>query len=450
MALSLLVFLFLGGMLVAVSPMIINEVKMNTVNRDMVDAQFAAEAGAKTGIAAIYAQNADWTWLGTPNNLTTTDTNKTYNVSIVNASTNAAISGAPVSGTTYKISSTGTVNGVSKKAVASVLFSSSGGGIFSYSMFSNGKIDVNGTVNMTGNIASNTSIDLHWSNGTIDGYAYAPEKNVIDHNKISKGSQAMSNLGTIDIAGLMPAMPAFSMTGIDLKTTWTSGQWGGKTYSLTSPFYYYNGNYDLNGHYYTVPAGKSVSIYVNGKFNIMSAYSIKGGNITVYAKDGIQFTGGAIEAGSGGTVSLYTPKSVEVNSNSYINGSTVTILAPKSVTLNGGDINQSLSGAVTKIYTKDFTLNSSSSAISGAGVGMVVATNNINITSGSAPTTIMMAGNDISAKASTSTVVGGLYANDTINITGLKVNFDSLVSTQLGLSAGSGGADVSNLIWARQ
>ena len=69
---SLLVLVVLGGMLAAASPMIVNEVKMNTINRDMIDAQFAAEAGAKVGIAAVYAKktSSELDWLGKQQNLT--------------------------------------------------------------------------------------------------------------------------------------------------------------------------------------------------------------------------------------------------------------------------------------------------------------------------------------------------------------------------------------------
>ena len=63
MILSVIVLIFLGGMLTAVSPMIINEVKFNSMNQNMVGAQFAAEAGAKVAIAAIDAKNANWDWL---------------------------------------------------------------------------------------------------------------------------------------------------------------------------------------------------------------------------------------------------------------------------------------------------------------------------------------------------------------------------------------------------
>jgi hypothetical protein len=61
---AVMILLVLGGLMAAASPMIINEVKMNTVNRDMIEAQYAAEAGAKVGIAAIYGKKTDWSWLG--------------------------------------------------------------------------------------------------------------------------------------------------------------------------------------------------------------------------------------------------------------------------------------------------------------------------------------------------------------------------------------------------
>ena len=70
---------------------------------------------------------------------------------------------------------------------------------------------------------------------------------------------------------------------------------------------------------------------------------------------------------------------------------------------------------------------------------MVVATKDISITRGSAENTIFVAGGDISAKANTATVVGGLYANGKISITGLTMKLNPDVVESLAIS--SPGAD---------
>lgn len=441
---SLLVLVVLGGLLTAVSPMIVNEVKMNTVNRDMIDAQFVAEAGAKVGIAAVYAKNSDWSWLGTQINLVTGNATKTYSVAISPALGNAA----PISGTEYTITSTGVVNGtITKQVVVRVVAAGSSNVFTKYTAFSNGELDINGRVSIIGDLASNSSVNLHWAPGTISGTVYGPSGSVIAENKACKTdgadscgiATAAALLATpekLDVASLIPAMPSFSMTGTNLTSTWTSGQWGGPTYTLSATNYYFDGNYNLNGHNYSVPTGTTTTVYINGTLNIMSGYRITGGgNLIIYAKNGVQLTGGNIDVGSSGSVSIYTPAAIAVNSNSYINGQTVTILAQKSTsTLNGGSINATLAGAVTKIYTENFTINNSSSVISGRGAGMVVATKDISITAGSAEKTIFVAGEDISAKANIATVVGGLYAKGTISITGLTMKTNPDVIESLAIS----------------
>ncbi len=372
---SLLVLVVLGGMLAAVSPMIVNEVKMNTVNRDMIDAQFVAEAGAKVGIAAVYAKKEDWSWLGTQINLVTGNATKTYSVAISPELGNDA----PISGTEYTITSTGVVNGtITKQVVVKVVTAGASNVFTKYTAFSNGGLDINGRVNIIGDLASNSSVNLHWAPGIISGIVYGPSGSVIAENKackidgtdscgIATAAALLATPEKLDVASLIPAMPSFSMTGTNLTSTWTSGQWGGHTYTLSAANYYFDGNYNLNGHNYSVPPGTTTTVYINGTLNIMSGYRITGGgNLIIYAKNGVQLTGGNIDVGSSGSVSIYTPAAIAVNSNSYINGQTVTILAQKSTsTLNGGSINATLAGAVTKIYTENFTINNSSSVISG-------------------------------------------------------------------------------------
>jgi len=62
------------------------------------------------------------------------------------------------------------------------------------------------------------------------------------------------------------------------------------------PIYYYDGNYDFNGHSFTIPPGESVIIYVNGSFKFNYGSTITGGNLTIHARDGIDFTGEYIQA----------------------------------------------------------------------------------------------------------------------------------------------------------
>ena len=190
---SLLVLVVLGGMLVAASPMIVNEVKMNTVNRDMIDAQFAAEAGAKVGIAAVYAKNTDWSWLGKARNLVNGNVTKTYSVSISPA---PPADGKLISGQAYVITSTGTVNNAVKKVIVNVTPGGASNVFTKYASFSNGKIDINGTVNIIGDLASNSSVDLNWSKGTVKGTVYGPGGAVAAAGKTCSNDGSVCGIAT--------------------------------------------------------------------------------------------------------------------------------------------------------------------------------------------------------------------------------------------------------------
>ena len=484
---GLLVLVVLGGMLAAASPMIVNEVKLNMVNRDMIDAQFTAEAGAKAGIAAVYAKNADWTWLGKPKNLTTAEANKTYSVEIVDASTNTAISGAPVSGTTYKITSTGTVNGVSKKAVVSSLFSNAGG-VFNYGAYSSGAMKiVSGS--LTGNIASDGLITV--GNGvTVNGKVSYTGVTPVIGGSIQGTPTKVSSIGTLDVNSLMrytPAMPVFSMSGTVLPNS-NLALSGAYNYvsNPTSGKYYKNSNFSNWSYLYTVAADQSIFIYVNGNYTIGTSIT-GGGNITIYATGNIEthgniigdtvkiyaggnillsektitgntivlqsagnfnVSGGSVLSPDNGTVDIFSGGKFDIGAGS-ITGGVVTITATSAsskvdaVNLHGGNINSGKPGYITKIFAGG-DVNLTSLTIGGA--SMIVATGSMDL-HGMTSSAILIANGDIEAASGSA---GGLYTNGSINsIHGASITYAPSAAGTLGIG-GAGGADVSNLIWAQQ
>lgn len=93
------VMVFLGILLSGVLPMITQEVRSGTMNRDVIEAQYAAEAGIKRVIVALEEKQTDWNdWIGKEKNFA--DKEKTYNVnsltSVIKPSGNCKV------GETYK------------------------------------------------------------------------------------------------------------------------------------------------------------------------------------------------------------------------------------------------------------------------------------------------------------------------------------------------------------
>lgn len=430
---ALIIMVFATIVLSGVVPMVTNQLNMTTRNQDFIEAQLVAEAGAKRAIVAIANGRTDWNWINndTHNLFTGNEADGFFTVTVdpqININT------TPAANTLYTITSVGHV-GNSRKTVSVTVTTASQAqdSIFSkYAIFSNGTLNINsGSTKINDDIASNKEINLNWSSpGTVNGYAYAPKDKVNrGHPTVVTGIEILAKSeDKIDINSLTPSMISYSKTGADISKVQTN--------NLTESTYYCDGDYAVNGHNFVIPDGKSVTIYIKGKFDVYSGNSIKGGNITIYAGNGMYLSGGSIQAGTNGTVKLYTPGELKVNSNSSIDGKHVTIIAQTRVTLDGGTINKTLSGAITEIYTKDFTLGNSASTISGNGFGLVVASNNIYLSGGTAPTTLMIAGNYIQENNSGVTVAG-LYSNGTIDITGGNVTHNDSIAGMFNLG-GSG------------
>ena len=259
---SLLVLVVLGGMLVAASPMIVNEVKMNTVNRDMIDAQFAAEAGAKVGIAAVYAKknSSELDWLGKQQNLTDSDSTRGYTVSISPA---IGVAG-PITGTTYTITSVGKVNNSTTRQVVVKVTTTAGtevSGVFSNASFSVGNVTVNGgTIN--GNVSTNGTY-TNWNRspnvfGSVNSqYIVGHQKKSVSGTTVCKNEKdgkpdtktcdsSDNTTGTLDVASYMktapvaPTMPTFTKSGT-LITTRTTGTLPSGNYYSDSSFAMPNG-----------------------------------------------------------------------------------------------------------------------------------------------------------------------------------------------------------------
>lgn len=114
-------FLLLTG---AVAPRVGAELNFSSINSDVVEAQYAAEAGAKRAITEMLAENTDWGWLeetkGSPDKqvfISDKPVNDYYYSVFIEtvASTPVPLTGKPAIGQQYKITSTGYVNGSKKK-----------------------------------------------------------------------------------------------------------------------------------------------------------------------------------------------------------------------------------------------------------------------------------------------------------------------------------------------
>ena len=370
MMLALITIVFLSIIVSGLMPLINSQVLHSTMNNDTVEAQYAAEAGAKRAIVGIKNNRTDWAWVRSsteiPQNTFVDGTNKYYTTAIGPPIPNNA---APTTNTDYTITSHGYVGNAHKTVVVKVTSASTAeNSPFKYAAFTKGNMLIQNP-QIIGDIYSNNNIKTTSSAKMVTGKAYSKTQSIENSSSISGGYIQTNEALTLDIASLIPTL---AMTGTNLKATWSNGQWGNHTYTLNSGSYYYDGDYDLNGHSYNIAAGDSVTIYVKGNFNLMSKSSITGGNLTIYSTKDIYFNGGSLNNSS---TKVYSNGNIQLSSNSSITNSS----------------------------------------------GMIVATGNVHLAGGSTNSIIVAGGNVAGNKGSN---VSGIYANGTLTMNGATVTYN--------------------------
>jgi hypothetical protein len=440
------IMMFLGVILSGVLPMITQEVRSGTMNRDVVEAEYAAEAGAKRALLALAdSANASWTWVSSDRAYTDDVNVKRYNVTISGI---AAGRTTPADAGSYTITSVGTVGQATKTVTVTIDVTRGSGSVFSkYAAYGGTKLNLNSGTAITGDVATNGDLNLTSSTRIVEGTASTytgngiPKKNPWGNDWNYNAASAYAQLTekeTLDVASLIPTMPAMSATGTDLATL--SG-------TTLSGSYYYSGNYTLTK---PLTASGTVVIYINGDLKLSVSGtngSITGGNdVTIYATGSIQMDNNtSINVGSG-SLKIYTLKNFTMTNNSALTGNQTMILAKQNITLGtNSSINSGAAASViTKIYSNNGDIQFTNNFKLG-GTALVATLGSINLNSSiSLANTIFVAERNIDVSGSVSS--SGLYANGTIGISSGTVNYGTSAQknatlTALGLNTGGGGTN---------
>lgn len=369
--LALIAMVFLSGIGAAYYMLSTSSLNTAVNERDAIAAQYLAEAGAQWAITQI---KADPTY--TTSGVTSALSNPgKYTVKVENVSTQK------------RITSVGTVNKVSRTVILMVTPAASGGNVaYTTASYSMGNMRITAP-KVKGDIGSNGTVLFTTSEPeTVEGTVYSDS--VSYYSSAVAAGYDKSKAATLDVDSMIPNL---TMTGTDITTTWAQGQWGNHTYALSSGSYYYNGNYDFNGHSYSIASGQNVTLYVNGTFTLMygSVFYMNGGTLTIYATGGVNFNGGSISGTDSSVIKIYSVGNVvNLSSNSYIKGQCL-IVSLKDINVNG--INAPNTDLVSKT--------------------------NIHGSSGS--------------------VVAGVYSAGTIVLDGATVNYSKTTNTAVGLSGTS-------------
>lgn len=468
--LALVTMTFIGIILAGLLPMSSNELKIGTLNKDMIEAQYAAEAGAKRAIVEFNQGTPDLSWIN--GNIPFTDdvTKKRYNVIIYLASDNTK---TPVpfsnltSGNTYVIQSAGTVGKTTKNVSVTInVPSSDSGGVFSkYTTYSKGTLTVDNTPKITGDIGSGNSITVNSSTPLIYGTAYTP--NVPVFNQWSWNKDAVTggykkptseDSLSVDIPAILPA--TYDGTGTSLP----SNGWK-YTNTVASGNYYYNNSLSLGQGNVKGVSGQSVSIYINGNLDLNNAMSITADNLIIYAKGNINlsdakisgknvtiYAGGQInmngtssitQSSSGGSVKINTQSSLQMTNTATINSDSVFINAQSSINFNSNSsINSNSSTAIAKVYSSG-PIEFTNSFTMGGSAGLVETSRYINLNSNqNSINTVFISGSG-SSEITNSVKLAGFYTNGSLRINSSPtVTYNASVIDTLGLGGNSGASSL--------
>ena len=413
------IMMFLGIILSGVLPMITQEVRSGTVNRDVVEAQYAAEAGLKRAIAAMEAGDNTWDWLGAARDFTSV-AGKTYSVSFVTAGVckagrvyqaAPATGSAPASGW-YCLQSVGTVNGASKTVSVAVELATMPA-VLSSGIFGSASIRMDSNSQVVGPAGTNGSITMA-NSATITGMATAVSGISATPAQIPTANQNLiaSTLAvpTFSIAFTAPAVP--TAPAILSSVNWPLGDWSvNNTASpLAAGNYLANKSEGLKSDQSTITIQGNTNIYVTNGFSMYNstwttgnntivdvlgggmsltgnAKITSGTNSTYYIRDGLYvdnllglgsnsvvYAGQGIQLNSNSTMSVPGSATVHmangnliVGNNSVVSlgsvGNASTLYCKGSANISGATINingPTTKGSATKVYfTGDLDLNNS-------------------------------------------------------------------------------------------
>lgn len=454
---AIVVVFFLGIMAAGLAPMLNTEVLLNTRSRDLIRAQYAAEAGAKRAIVEFLKVNnnevPDWAWLRSNRALINDVIAENYNVMIFvsNDTTRTPVVPVFTSNNTYTIQSTGRVGNTTKTIAVEVAVTGGGGSnVFSnYTTFADGNIQISGGT-IIGDVGSNSNIALNSSSRLITGRAVSPSSNLSgwNTNSVSGGHRA-EQAGTLDVAGIMHPMPTYpeptgtNLSGMPLTGNVTLSNNAfflnnlatGTTYTFTNPqtVLYIQGDLKLskNSNTHAAIIGNDVTIYVTGNFQMDNNSFIQAATLRIFAGGTIKLTNNAMITANDLTMQTNSTSSnsIDFGSNSSINRNSTTAI--NRIYSNGG-----------VQFTNQFQMNGQA--------GLVVAMGAFNLNSNIVvPETIFVSNSGESNVSSGR--IAGIYTNGSLNINSSpRIDFGTkkdIITDTLGLSGGSATATIQAGSW---
>ncbi len=260
---GIIVLIIFGIMSAGLMPWMTNETKSAVKNRNLLAAQYAAEAGVKRTLANFTTNNPTWDWLRYEQNLSD-DANEHYKVLVYEKEDINKVPQYHISPNTYIVESTGTVNG-SVKTVSVEITVTGGGG---------GNPPVNPLKAGDAAVYAGTSLEFR-NNGTINGASIASGGTITNGNNLHIANPYIKQGNvpldfpqySVDSFKNSPALPSLTNNQVAL----TDGQ------------YYINGNWNISQN--STISGNG-TIFVNGDM-ILPQNANFTGNVTIITKGNI-------------------------------------------------------------------------------------------------------------------------------------------------------------------
>ncbi|WP_378956351.1 pilus assembly PilX N-terminal domain-containing protein [Pelosinus sp. sgz500959] len=498
---AIIMVMFLAILASTANTLVNSDLRMSKTNSDAIEAQFAAEAGAKRAISMFYQKNQDWTWLDANSTpiwqSLSTDQNKSYHVKTELASAQV-VPVNPAVGGVYTITSIGKVRGTIKKVTVTVTVTGNSGAsiLNKYALYSkndtyiwggNGpnikgdmglaggnKVKIDSGYNFLQGKLHVTSIPTGWHDWLTSAmYVIDPDIGTLSvvipplptlpviSTSIPTGadiitgpntasmpnsvyySTALSDFGGGLIAGSSDTT-LYATNGLHLTNKGSSYNKGWITASNGNLKIYINGDANLSNGSYINSKG-NIEIYVSGSLSMSGASYIKSdnGNVTIIANQEINLTdnNNYIQAAIKGKSEIYSLKnSINLSNSCYINGGTVTLEAQSNVNFaNSSSINKSntYSNAIAFIYANGSTFTND--VVIGGAASQVITTGPFNINSNVyAPNTLFVSASG-QTQISNNPTIGCLYTNGSLSVS----NTPTIIPNANAISLITGGSTPS-------
>jgi len=310
---ALIFMVFFSILIAGLLPVITNTFVSATSNIDFIEAQYAAEAGAKRAVVGFQQKRLDWAWAnGLPIKMSNSSTNKTYEVTITpQGSTPALTNGnAPAAGN-YKITSVGKV-GKDTKTISlniSVASSSNFGLIPNAALYIGGNFEGKNNISLNGNAILGGTLITH-KPPTVTGQIKDKQKNLTfpqyDFESYKTNAEAIN-------------LP-------------NQNQGGEITINLRGKKCYYDGNFTPDKNDFNFEGGEGSVLFINGNLDLKNNIKFNGKVLLI--------VNGYVDFKNNATLSnciLVATGDVTVKNGEQIGGAIVT---PQSVYVkNNGNFN---------------------------------------------------------------------------------------------------------------